>query len=368
MPAAKKKSKKYEELSVDAVEAMVKKEYGAGAIRRASDPELTITRIPCGILSVDDVLGGGFARGRHTEMYGSFSVGKTALTYYLIAYAQSLGLNCKFFDAEHGFDPQFAASLGVDIDELKMPEFDDANRMVNLMEIDLRARVADVMIVDSIASLLPKAEREIDMEQSQMGTYQARLMSAALRRLTSANKNTAIVFINQLRENVGVMFGKKWVTSGGRAMGFYAGTRLELARTENITKNVKAIDHKSGKEKTEKITIGHRVLMRVEKDKTGGARIADSGTFVYDYELGGIDPIEDLLYLGRTYGLIHLKGDTWWVDGYEDNKIHGRQKFKKWLRKSTGIAEELTEELHQYVYEGHEAEEVEEVDDEDEEE
>lgn len=187
------------------------------------------------------------------------------------------------------------------------------------------------------------------MEEGSFGTQQAKLMSAALRRLTTANKRTVLVYINQTRENIGVMFGKKTVTSGGRAMAFYAGIRLEMVRTETVKRKAKLVDHKSNKGKTGDIVKGHRVLVRVEKDKTGGARPLSETTFVFDYDLGGIDPVEDLMYLGRMYDLIAMSGNTWTLVDYEDEAQLSRVKFKKWLRRNVAVQEELTELVRQHA-------------------
>lgn len=336
-----------EELTPEDLAQMVNRRYGPGKMKFASDPSFQITRIPCGILSIDSVLGGGFARGRHVEIFGGYSVGKTYTAYRLIGNAQNLGLNCCFIDIEGSFDPVFAENAGVDLDTLAMPDADHGNMAIDLMEMYLRSRIYDVIVLDSIAALLPKAELESDMEAGNMGTHQARLMSQALRRLTTANKNTVIVYINQTREAVGVTFGKRSVTSGGKAMGFYAGTRLEMVRTENIKRKGRTIDPSKGDEKTADLVKGHRVLVRVEKDKTGGAKQADSTTFVYDYDLGSIDPVEDLIYLGRLQGHIMKRGNRWWVEGYEDEPQASRAKFKNWLRRNVAVAEDLEERIRE---------------------
>ena len=326
----------------------------------ASDPSLEITRLPTGILSLDCRLGGGFPRGRHVEIYGGFNVGKTYTTFKLIATSQTAGLRCAFFDVEGTFDPVFAEHAGVNLEELEFPlHGQNANRLVSIMESLLYSELYDVIVLDSIASLLPKAEQETTMEEGSYGTHQARLMSAALRRLTTANKRTVLVYINQTRENIGVMFGKRTITSGGRAMAFYAGLRLELVRTEAIKRKARQVDHKSNKEKQVDIVKGHRVLVRVEKDKTGGARPFAETTFVFDYDLGGVDPVEDLMYLGREYGLITLSGNKWTLEGYEDEAQPSRVKFKRWLRKNRVVQEEVTELVQAATMVGREQEEAE---------
>lgn len=312
-------------------------------MRFASDPELRIERIPSGILSLDTRLGGGFPRGRHVELYGPPSVGKSATTSYLIASAQEMGIQCAYVDAEHTFEPDFAESLGVDLGALAYHEQVNGNRCIDFMETLLRSELYGVIVLDSIAALSPKAEQESDMEAGSMGTEQARLMSKGLRKLTTANKSTALIYINQTREAVGVMFGNRSVTSGGKAMGFYAGTRIEMVRTENIKRKSRAINPANGNETVKDVVKGHRVLVRITKDKTGGTSAHSETSFVFDYELGGVDHVEDLLLLGRELELVKKSGNSWWVDGYEDEKAASRSKFVKWLRRNTAVQEELEE-------------------------
>lgn len=349
---AKKGGKaKVEQLTPESLQKLINKRWGPGTLKMASDPSLRIERLPSGILSVDDMIGGGFARGRHAEIFGSANVGKNYLVYSLIAKTQEDGGRCFFADVENTFDPIFAKTVGVDIDNLGIHEQLHGPRVIDVTETMLRSGLYDVMVIDSIATLLPMADYENDMEAGSYGMEQAKLMSKALRKLTAANQRTVLVFLNQTRENIGVSFGKKTITSGGRAMAFYAGLRLELVRTENLKKKGKIVDQKTGEIKDGEVVYGHRVLVRGEKDKTGGlVRPLDETTFVFNYEKGRHDSIEDLLYLGRKYGLIGMKkpssgAATWWVDGYEDEKKVGRPAFKKWLRRNRAICEELEEQI-----------------------
>lgn len=336
------KKKEASELTPEALQKAINKRWGEGSMMMASDPSLQIKRIPTGILSVDIALGGGIARGRHTEMYGGYSVGKTYVAYRTIASAQKKKIKCAFIDVEGSFDPTFAEHAGVKLDKLAFHQQEHGNRVIDFIETLLRSQQYGVICLDSIAALLPKQEREMDMEAGSYGTQQAKMMSAALRRLTAANRSTALIYINQTRDAIGSMFAKS-VTSGGRAMSFYAGTRLELVRTENIKKSVKQIDPKTQEEKNTKVVVAHRVLVKVEKDKTGGARQHSTTSFVFHYAKAQIDPIEDLMYVGRVYGFVHKKGNFYWVDEYEDEKQNGRAKFKKWLRKNAAVAEDLEE-------------------------
>lgn len=347
MPTKKKGKAKVTELTPESLRVAINKHFGEGTMRMASDPSLQITRIPTGILTVDDLLGGGFARNRHAEIYGSASVGKGYLAQKLIASAQALGGRGAWVDVEKTFDPVFGARCGIDLDTMAYHEQETGPRCVDFMETLLRSRLYDVIVLDSIASLLPIQEYENDMEAGSYGMEQAKLMSKALRKLTAANSMTALIFINQTREAIGVTFGKKTTTSGGRAMGFYAGVRLEMVLTERLKRKGRVVDQKTGEIKGDgQVVYGHRVLVRGEKDKTGGlAHPQAETTFVFNYEKGRHDEIEDLIYLGRVYELIHKSGDKWWVEDYEDEKAHGRPRFKKWLRKNRAVREELEEQI-----------------------
>lgn len=348
MPASKKI--KVESLSPSAVRDLINKKYGEGTMKFGNDPSLQIERIPSGILSVDYLLSGGFTRGRHTELFGSAGIGKTAVAYRLMASAQALGENVGYIDAESTFDPDFASHLGVDVETMAYHRQVNANRVVDFAEVLLRSDSFGVLCIDSIAALTPLIEIESDYETTgSMGMEQAKLMSKALRKLTTANNKTVILWINQTRESVGGVFAKKSITSGGRAMGFYAGTRIEFVRTETIKKKGPVINPSKGSETESDIAVGHRVLLRVEKDKTGSASPFDQSTFVFNYELSNIDPIEDLFYVGRVAGLVHKSGsdksEKFWVDGYEEEKQAGRTRFIRWLRKNKAIAEELEERI-----------------------
>lgn len=320
------------------------KRFGAGTIMMGNDPSLEITRIRTGILAVDLHLHGGFPRNRHVELFGSANVGKTLLTYYIIAMAQRLGLRCAFIDVEKTYDPKFAAWVGVNIDELEyVPQQKHGNKLIDIMQTYLMSGMYDILVLDSIAALLPKGEFEKDMEAGSYGTEQAKMMSGALRRLTACNKGTMIIYINQTRDSVGSIFAAATRTSGGRAMGFYAGMRLELIRTENIKRKRREIDPKTYEERSVDVTVGHRVVVRVKKNKTGGAYPESSTTFVVDYRQKKIDRLEDLFYCGRELGWITKSGDYFALDGYEDQRKHGRARFKKWLKDNPDIADELEE-------------------------
>jgi|SRR6478736_7944483 len=317
-----------------------------GAIKLGSDPSLKIQRIPTGIDSVDYLLDGGLARNRYLELYGSYNVGKTYLTFRALGNAQRLGLGACFADVEGTFDPRFAEKAGIDLRRLRLIQQEDAEQVIDMAEVQIRSGLYDVIGIDSIAALSPRSEVDSSMGDRSMGMEQAKLMSKALRKLTVANTDSAIIFINQTRQAVGASaFAKQTTTSGGRSMAFYAGTRLELNRTENIKAQRKLINPNTGDVIKKASTVGHRVLMRVEKDKTGAAIAGAEGTFVYDYINGGIDATEDLMYLGRRTGLIKKSGSKWWVVGYEEEKQSSRNKFHKWLLRNVAVSDELRTDI-----------------------
>lgn len=342
----KKKQVASDELSPKALAALVNEKFGEGTLRFANDPHFEVQRVPTGILSLDHLLGGGFPRGRHVEIYGGYAVGKTATVYRTIASAQSQGLTCGFLDVEKTFDPQFAAKQGVDLEKLVLHEQDDhGQRVIQMMETMLRTGDYGVIALDSIASLLPKSELDSDMEGGTYGTAQAKMMSEALRRLTAANRTTVLIYINQLRDAIGMLFGKRSVTSGGRAMSFYASTRLEMTQTESLKKSRRVIDPKTLDEQTKDVAVGHRVLVRVDKDKSGGAHNSAMTSLVFSYALDTFDHIEDLIYVGRQTEWVVKRGTKWWVDGYEDEAQVGRERFATWLRKNKAVQQDLEQRI-----------------------
>lgn len=354
MPTAAQKKKgakvKVEEITPDALEKVINDHFGAGTMKRASDPTLQIVRIPTGLLSVDALIGGGFPRNRHNEIYGSANVGKSYLAQMLLASTQRLGGRGGYVDTEKTFDPVFAEHIGCDLETLAYHEQVHGPRCVDFTETLLRSGLYDVLVIDSIASLLPLDEYEKTMEAGSMGMEQAKLMSKALRKLTAANSKTAIIWINQTRDAVGSMFAQS-VTSGGRAMGFYAGVRLEMSKVETLKKPGRVVNEKTGEiKKDAQVPYGHRVLVRARKDKTGGIAHPDAeSSFVFDYRKGRHDHLEDLIYLGRVHDYIQKSGDKWWITDYEDEKCHGRPRFKKWLKKNVAVQEELEEMIREEI-------------------
>lgn len=340
-------------LDVADIMALVNGKYGINTMRLASDPVFKITRIPTGILALDAHLRGGFTQGRHIELYGAENVGKTTVAYSIAAQVQAAGGIAMMCDLEGTFDPEYAESIGVDLDRFPIQRQEDshAEQALDIVEIAVRKYQPHVMIIDTISALLPKAEYESALSDGSFGTDQARLMSKALRKLTAANKTTIYIWINQTRQVVGAsVFAKQTTTSGGRAMGFYAATRMELVRTELIKgSNKNSINPKTGeKNKDAKKSTGHRVLCRITKDKTGSARPDLEIPLVYDYRTRRFDPLEDLIYCGRVSGLIKKSGNSWWVVDYEDEKMGSRTGFKGWLRRNRAVRDELVEGIMGY--------------------
>lgn len=342
--AARKKRVVAETFTTEDLKKAIDKQFGEGTMRFGSDPELEIQRMSTGVLAVDEIMRGGLPRGRHVEIFGSSSIGKTSLSYYIMAAAQLRGEEVAYVDAEKTFNAKLASHCGVDLDRMAYHEQVHGPRCVDFVETLVQSRLYSVVVVDSISALVPLEDVTTGMEASSYGMQQAKMMSKALRKLTAANtfNGTTIVWINQTRDNVGVSFGKKTTTSGGRAMGFYATTRIEMSKLETLTKKGQQVDPSTGEIKSkDRVPYGHRIQVRIEKEKSG-ARPLETTTIVFDYEQGKFDEIEDLIYLGVLYGLVHKKNNTWWIDGYEKKKVGtGRKGFKKFLRKHPDLAQEL---------------------------
>jgi recombination protein RecA len=361
--ASKKKSKSLrspdgqdeaQALTPEQMMAEINKAFGEGTMILGSDPILKIKRIPTGILGLDVGLKGGFTRGRHIEIYGGENIGKTTIAYMIAASAQALGGTAVMCDLEGTYDPEYAASLGVNIKKLGLhrQKKGHGEKAFDFVETVVRRAKPDVMIIDTIAALLPKAEYESQLDTGTFGTDQARLMSKALRKLTAANESTVFVWLNQTRQVVGAgLFAKQTTTSGGRAMGFYAATRLEVVRTETLKVEKKRTDPATGEKRAKKVAVGHRALIRITKDKTGSAKPDAEVPLVYSYKTNRFDELEDIMYLGREAGMIKKKNAMWWVVEYEDEKSNGRPAFKRWLRKNRAVCDELKEAIVEHFNE-----------------
>jgi recombination protein RecA len=307
----------------------IEKQFGKGSIMRLGDKEaIAIPTISTGALSIDAALGiGGVPRGRVVEIFGPESSGKTTLALHVIAEAQKTGGMAAFIDAEHALDPEYARKLGVNIDNLLVSQPDSGEQALEIAEMLIRSGAIDVVVVDSVAALVPKAELEGEMGDSHMG-LQARLMSQAMRKLTGivSRSATCLVFINQVREKIGVMFGSNEVTTGGRALKFYSSVRMEIRREMAI---------KEGDQ-----TVGNRTKVKVVKNKLAPPfKIAE-----FDVIYGeGISREGDLLDLGTLHGVIEKSG-AWF--SFKDSRLgQGRENVKRFLKDNSDIAKEIEDLL-----------------------
>ena len=312
--------------ALDAVLTQIEKAYGKGAIMKLGEQagNTDIEVIPTGCLSLDLALGiGGLPRGRMIEIYGPESSGKTTVALHAVAEAQKLGGIAAFIDAEHALDPVYAKALGVNLDELYVSQPDTGEQALDIVDHLVRSSAVDIIVVDSVAALTPKAEIEGDMGDSHVG-LQARLMSQALRKLTAiVNKSkTCVVFINQLREKVGVMFGNPEVTPGGKALKFYASIRIDVRKTD-ILKDTEG-------------AAGNRTRAKVVKNKLAPPfRQAE-----FDIMYGeGISQEGCLIDLGVQYDVLGKSG-AWY--SYEGNKIaNGKEKMRQFLKDNEELAKEI---------------------------
>jgi recombination protein RecA len=311
---------------LEAAISQIEKSYGKGSIMRlgSRDVLVPVSVIPSGCLSLDAALGvGGFPRGRVIEVYGPESGGKTTLTLHVIAEAQKLGGQAAFIDAEHALDPTYARKLGVDVDNLLVSQPDNGEQALEIAETLIRSGGVDVVVVDSVAALVPKAELEGEMGEPQMG-LQARLMSQALRKLTAivSKSRTCLIFINQIREKIGVMFGNPETTTGGRALKFYASMRVDIRRIQSIKEGDKV--------------VGSRTRGKVVKNKVAAPFREAEFDILYGE---GISREGDLIDLGVDKGLIEKSG-TWLSFGGE-RMGQGRENARVFLKENKDIRDKL---------------------------
>ncbi len=319
--------------ALDAAIAHLEKEYGKGTVMKLGDPanQMNIETIPTGSLSLDIALGlGGIPKGRIVEIYGPESSGKTTVTLHMIAEVQKRGGIAGFIDAEHALDPVYARNIGVDIDNLYISQPDNGEQALEITETMVRSGAIDIVVVDSVAALVPKAEIEGDMGDSHVG-LQARLMSQALRKLTAviSKSNCTVVFINQLREKVGVMFGNPETTTGGRALKFYSSVRLDVRRIEAL---------KQGGE-----VIGNRTRVKVVKNKIAPPfKEAE-----FDIMFGkGISVTGDILDLAAGINIVNKSG-AWYA--YDGNKIgQGRENAKNYLQENPAVCAEIEKKVREH--------------------
>lgn len=316
--------------ALDAALGQIEKQYGKGSVMKLGDSgkNMNVQTVPTGSLSLDIALGlGGVPRGRIIEVYGPESSGKTTVALHMVAEVQKRGGIAGFIDAEHALDPVYAKNIGVDIDELYISQPDNGEQALEITETMVRSGAIDIIIVDSVAALVPKAEIEGDMGDSHMG-LQARLMSQALRKLTGvvAKSNCIVIFINQLREKLGVMFGNPETTTGGRALKFYASVRMDVRRTEAIKQ--------AGE------VIGNRTRIKVVKNKIAPPfKEAE-----FDIMFGkGISKESDILDLAVNLGIIQKSG-AWFA--YNETKIgQGRENAKVFLKENPQAAAEIEQKI-----------------------
>ena len=323
--------------ALDAAIAKLEKDFGKGTVMRLGDPsaQVAVETIPTGSLSLDLALGlGGVPKGRIVEIYGPESSGKTTVALHMIAEVQKRGGIAGFFDAEHALDPVYAKNIGVDIDELYISQPDSGDQALEITETMVRSGAMDIIVVDSVAALVPKQEIEGDMGDSHVG-LQARLMSQALRKLTPviSKSNCVVIFINQLREKVGVMFGNPETTTGGRALKFYSSVRMDVRRIETLKQ--------SGE------MVGNRTRVKIVKNKIAPPfKEAE-----FDIMFGkGISKEGDILDLAVKCDLVSKSG-AWFA--YNGDKIgQGRENAKTYLSEHPEIMEELEKNIRAHYHIG----------------
>ncbi|MFN2144982.1 MAG: recombinase RecA [Anaerolineales bacterium] len=311
----------------------IAKRYGDGSIMRLGEAHsLQVEAIPTGSISLDIALGiGGIPRGRVTEIYGPESSGKTTICQHIVAEAQKLGGTAAFIDMEHALDPTYAKVCGVDVDNLLISQPDMGEQALEITETLVRSGAVDVVVIDSVAALVPRSELEGDMGDATMGV-QARLMSQAMRKLSGVIKqtNTAVVFTNQLRQKIGVMFGNPETTTGGQALKFYSSIRLDVRRMQSI---------KSGSD-----LIGNRTRVRVVKNKVAPPFRTAEFDIMYNE---GISKTGDLIDLAVEYQIIDKRGSFY---NYGEIRIgQGRENSKEYLRQTPELAEKIERSIREQV-------------------
>lgn len=323
--------------ALDTAIAAIEKEYGKGAIMTMANAQpLAVDAISTGSLSLDLALGvGGVPHGRVVEIYGPESSGKTTLSMSIIAQAQKAGGLAAFIDAEHAFDPEYGRNMGIDLDNLLISQPDNGEQGLEITETLVRSNAVDVIVIDSVAALVPRSEIEGDMGDAQVGS-QARLMSQALRKLTAivSKSKTCVIFINQIRMKIGVMFGNPETTTGGMALKFYSSIRMEIRRIESL---------KDGED-----VIGTRVRVKVVKNKVAPPFRTAEFDLIFPR---GISREGDLLDLGVKYNLIEKSG-SWFIarfDSKEEKLGQGREAARRVLRENVELAAQLEQAIRQAV-------------------
>ncbi len=312
--------------------AQIEKSFGKGSIMKMNEgKKIAVETIPTGSISLDIALGGGIPRGRVTEIYGPESSGKTTLTLHAIAEAQRSGGQCAFIDAEHALDPEYARRIGVDINNLLVSQPDSGEQALEIIETLVRSNAVDIIVVDSVAALTPKAEIEGDMGDSHMGLH-ARLMSQALRKLTGSisKSKTAVIFINQIRMKIGIMFGNPETTTGGQALKFYSSVRMDI-------RSIGKIDVGTGDQKE---IVGIRARVKVVKNKIAPPFRTAEFDIMYNK---GISYVGDVLDLAVKFDRVHKSGAFY---SYGDVKLgQGREGAKGFLSGNEKVLKAIEKDI-----------------------
>jgi len=315
--------------ALDLAMAQIEKNYGNGSIMKLGESKhMDVATTPTGSLSLDIALGGGIPKGRVVEIYGPESSGKTTLTLHMIAEIQKLGGMAAFIDAEHALDPSYAEKIGVNVDDLLLSQPDNGEQALEITETLVRSNAVDVIVIDSVAALTPRAEIEGDMGDAQMGLH-ARLMSQALRKLTGAisKSKCTVIFLNQIRMKIGVMFGNPETTTGGQALKFYSSVRMEIRRIGKI----EGKDDSGDKEMT-----GNRTRVKVVKNKIAPPFKVAEFDILYNQ---GISKEGDVLDLAAKYELVRKAGAFY---SYGETRLgQGREASKRFLKENPKMAKEI---------------------------
>lgn len=310
-------------------------------IRLGSDPQFGITRVPTGSLTLDRITGGGFALGRHIELYGDESACKSYITYRCMAAAQDRGKLCALIDPEKSFDPDWFAHLGGNPDELLLQHpksAEDGVAMMMLLADKAEETDIEIITIDSVSSFVPREDLDHDPREEDRIASQARMMSRALRKITTVNRQTLFLWTNQERTDIGVKFGNPRVTSGGKALRYYATTRIEMRKGTKITGKRPTV--KAGRLVESEITVGRWIQVRVEKDKS--TRPYRQGSFIFNSETGEISRASELIELGLLDGVITRSGNTFSYTDLDDREWKGLQgKFTSYLENNEELADEI---------------------------
>ncbi len=337
MQAKKDDSKAAKDEAIQTALSHIEKQYGVGAVMKMDENAgRHIPRYPSGSLSLDLALGGGIPEGRIIEIYGPESSGKTTLSLHAIAEVQKKGGRAAFIDAEHALDVQYAKKIGVDIDSLLVSQPDCGEQALEITETLVRSGAIDIIVVDSVAALTPRAEIEGNMGDPQMG-LQARLMSQALRKLTAivAKSNCSIIFINQIRMKIGVMFGNPETTAGGQALKFYSSLRLDVRRIDKILEKIPGEEGKNAQE-----IVGNRTRVKVVKNKVAPPFRQAEFDILYAQ---GISKEGDILDLGVKYGVLEKSGAYYRLG--EDTIGQGKEQARIYLKENPKVTTTLEKEI-----------------------